>query len=362
MRSLRICVISGVLLLAFAPATSALAQASGTWAATGSMTTTSANGSPATLLHNGQVLLAGAAGAGSTSADLYTPATGTWAATGSMTTARSYARFSATLLHNGEVLLTGGENASFEALASADLYNPATGTFSPTGSMTTARQGATATLLPNGEVLVAGGFDNTGTYLSSAELYNPATGTWILTGSMTTARQGAAATLLQNGEVLVAGGGNSTLLSSSELYNPATGKWTTTGSGPAGSSKDVLLPNGDVLALTTGGITELYNPAAGSWSTSARFADIGAFSVTLLDTGKVLLAGGLTYSPRPTHSVASASLYDPATGTWQATGTMTTPRDNQNAVLLQSGRVLVAGGVDIGTPSKGLTSAEVYQP
>jgi N-acetylneuraminic acid mutarotase len=323
---------------------------------------TTTNGSPATLLQDGQVLLAGGAGAGSTSAELYNPATGTWAATGSMTTVRSYAVFTATLLQNGEVLFTGGENASLGAMASAELYNPVTGTFSPTGSMTTARQGATATLLPNGEVLVAGGFDSTGAYLSSAELYNPATGTWTLTGSMTTARQGAAATLLQNGEVLVAGGGNSALVSSSELFNPATGKWTTTGSGPSGSFKQVLLLNGDVLALTTGGITELYNSATGSWSTSARFADIGAFSVTLLDTGKVLLAGGLTYSPRPTHSVASASLYDPATGTWQATGAMTTPRDNQKAVLLQSGQVLVAGGVDIGAPSKALTSAELYQP
>lgn len=138
----------------------------------------------------------------------------------------------------------------------------------------------------------------------------------------------------------------------------------TTGSlvGPLDGFHSVLLPNGDVLALETGGSTELYNPATGSWSTAARFADLGQFSVTLLDTGKVLLAGGLAYSPRPTHSVASASLYDPATGTWQSTGAMTTPRNNQKAVLLQNGQVLVAGGVDIGTPSKALTSAELYQP
>jgi N-acetylneuraminic acid mutarotase len=183
---------------------------------------------------------------------------------------------------------------------------------------------------------------------------------------MTTVRSYAVFTarLLQNGEVLFTGGENASLeaMASAELYNPVTGKWTTTGSGPAGSFKQVLLPNGDVLALPTGGITDLYNPATGTWSTAARFADIGAFSVTLLDTGKVLLAGGLAYSPRPTHSVASASLYDPATGTWQSTGAMTTARDGHKAVLLQSGQVLVAGGVDIGTPSKALTSAELYQP
>jgi Galactose oxidase, central domain len=261
----------------------------------------------------------------------------------------------ATLLQNGQVLLAGGAGTS------ADLYNPATGTFSPTGSMTTARQGATATLLPNGEVLVAGGFDNTGTYLSSAELYNPATGTWTLTGSMKTARTGGTATLLQNGEVLVFGGANSTLLSSSELYNPATGKWTTTGSGEIGNFKEVLLPNGDVLALAAG-FTELYNPATGSWSTAGRFGDVGRFAVTLLDTGKVLLAGGQAYSPRPTHSTAAAMLYDPATNTWQGTGAMTTARAAPLAVLLQSGQVLVAGGDHIGTNSMALTSAELYQP
>jgi hypothetical protein len=93
-----------------------------------------------------------------------------------MTTVRSAGPFTATALQDGEVLIAGGQNASSSVLASAELYNPATGTFSVTGSMTTAREGQTATLLPNGEVLIAGGFDNAGKYLSSAELYNPATG------------------------------------------------------------------------------------------------------------------------------------------------------------------------------------------
>ena len=78
----------------------------------------------------------------------------------------------------------------------------------------------------------------------------------------------------------------------------------------------------------------------------------------------MLLAGGLAYSPRPTHSVASASLYNPGTGTWQSTGAMTTSREDALAVPLQSGQVLVAGGNDIDnpSPSKPLTSAELYQP
>ena len=105
MRLLRLSVISGVLLVAFAPATPALAQASGTWAATGSMTTTTV-GATATLLHNGQVLLASVGGVGSTSADLYNPVTGTFSPTGSMTTAHNGEP--ATLLQNGEVLSRAG--------------------------------------------------------------------------------------------------------------------------------------------------------------------------------------------------------------------------------------------------------------
>ncbi len=174
-----------VLLLGVFPALPALASGSGTWTLTGSLNV--ARWEPAaTLLQNGQVLVAG--GIYSASAELYTPSTGVWTTTGSMHSNRWL--FTATLLSNGQVLVAGGEsyvNNQLVLLASAELYNPSTGTWTTTGSMHTAREVHTATLLQNGQVLVAGGGGNTGT-LASAELYNPSTGTWTTTGSLHTGR------------------------------------------------------------------------------------------------------------------------------------------------------------------------------
>ena len=103
-------------------------------------------------------------------------------------------------------------------------HDPTTGTWTTTGSLSTARSSHTATLLPSGKVLVAAGQGSTSP-LSSAELYDPAAGTWTTTGSVPTARSAHTATLLSSGKVLVAGGvGNSGFLSSAELYDPATGR------------------------------------------------------------------------------------------------------------------------------------------
>jgi hypothetical protein len=119
-----------------------------------------------------------------------------------------------TLLPSGKVLVVGGQNAAGE-LASAELYDPNKGTWSPTASMSQDRYWHTATLLPSGKVLVAGGYGTGGT-LNSAELYDPAKGTWSATGSLVTARLGHTATLLRSGKVLVVGCWYS--FDSAELY------------------------------------------------------------------------------------------------------------------------------------------------
>jgi len=120
------------------------------------------------------------------------------------------------------VLVVGGGPGS--ASASAELYDPASGTWTPTGSLNTGREEHTATLLPNGMVLVAGGFGVGVGILASAELYDPTSGTWMSTGSLNTARRFHTATLLPNEMVLVAGGLDSagSDLASAELYEACT--------------------------------------------------------------------------------------------------------------------------------------------
>jgi WD40 repeat protein len=359
---------------------SAILGRAASWAATGSMGTARWY-LTATLLPDGKVLVAGGENSGP-SAELYDSTTGSWTATGSMATPRS--GHTATLLGDGKVLVAGGwdshgnPNGNPNELASAELYDPSTGTWTRTGSMTTARANFSATLLPDGKVLVAGGTSASGVALASAELYDPATGTWTATASLPAARFSHTATMLIDGKVLVAGGACCEALNqptdpvaSAVLYDPGTATWSPTGNmtTPRVNHTATLLRDGRVLVAGGGNTAvlstaELYDPTSGTWTPTGPMVTTAGvdFSVTLLSDGSVLVAGGWDAQHskfEPTPGLASAELYDPAGGTWTATASMTAPRLDQTATLLRDGNVLVAGGSDHGLP---LTSAELYDP
>jgi hypothetical protein len=245
------------------------------------------------LLSDGRVLVAG--GNDTASAELYDPATGTWTATSSLNTARYFHR--AALLPNGKVLVAGGfffNGTRGHSLASCELYDPATGIWTVTGSLSAPRQDQIFLLLPNGQVLAAGG-DNNGAFLATSELYNPATGTWSATGSLTTARSGGA-TLLPNGQVLVAGGDNPNALASAELYDPASGTWSVTGSlATARFAPLTLLPGGEVLA--SGGIGANFGSVA-----NAEVYDVGlGFSSASQPKIKAIKNGGNRFLVKGKH-------------------------------------------------------------
>ncbi|HEY3319857.1 MAG TPA: kelch repeat-containing protein, partial [Planctomycetota bacterium] len=323
------------------------------WSDTGSMGTARYSHT-STLLQNGRILVAGGWDGSTTfaSAELYDPATGTWTATGSLAAARRL--HTATLLPSGKVLVVGGRGAGY--LSSAEVYDPAAGNWTTLNPMTIGRAYHTATLLSNGKVLVTGGYNSSGGFLSSADVYDPATGLWSAAGAMGAGRYLHTATLLQNGKVLVAGGYNASVsLSSAELYDPATGNWTATGS--LGTARRyhtaTLLPNGKVLVAGWFLSAEVYDPALGSWSDTGAMATARySHTATLLPSGKVLVAGGIGSG-----YLSSAEVYDSATNAWSNAGPLTAARALHTATVLPSGKILVAAGYD---GSTALSSAEVY--
>jgi N-acetylneuraminic acid mutarotase len=171
------------------------------------------------------VLVAGGATSASdalNSTEIYDPTAKTWTLGTKMTTARS--DYASIMLGTGKVLFMGGENINGVSISNAELYNPSTGKFTATGKMTATREEHAAVLLANGNVLVSGGNKKTlttQTPLASAELYNPATGTWTATGAMSSARSGHTSTVLTTGHVLNAGGSDAVNeLSSAETTTP----------------------------------------------------------------------------------------------------------------------------------------------
>ena len=365
-----------VVALALAASTLSFA-ASGTWSSTGTMIS-ARDGHTATILTNGKILAVGGTnnGVALTSAELYNSASGTWASTGSMNTARSHAR--AVLLSNGSVLVMGGcvNDCLSATTKSAELYNPTSGTFTVTGSMVQARAEFGVTLLASGQVLVAGGctaYDANGclSTTTKAEIYDPTSGTWKSTGALRAARHAMTATLLASGKVLVAGGATSAndALNSTELYDPTAKTWTV-GTKMVQARSDyasIMLGTGKVLFMggeNINGVSiknvELYDPTTGKFAATGNMtATRVEHTAVLLANGKVLVSGGNNQTVNGATPLASAELYNPASGAWSTTGSMSNARAGHTSTVLHNGKVVNAGGSDAVNE---LDSAEMYTP
>jgi len=295
---------------------------------------------------------------------------------GDMTTPRGL--HGAAALEDGRVLVVGGIADFGVIVATAELYDPATGTFALTGAPADARSRPTVVGLADGRVLIVGGRGGDGSvYFSSAEIYDPASGQFSPTGETSVPRYVASAALLEDGTVLIAGGFNRSdgPLASAERYDPATGQFTATG-GMAGPRIQTLavvrLADGRVLIAGGGNdggplaSAEIYEPVSGTFSATGDLPEPrDGHAAVLLPDGKVLVVGGSDggISGFPNYR-AEALLYDPATGLFTATDSLAYPRDQSRASLLPDGRVLVAGGSHLaGEPgSVTVATAEIYDP
>jgi hypothetical protein len=302
---------------------------------------------------------------------------GAFTATGAMTTARFW--HTATLLNNGQVLIAGGvTNSSFSATASAELYDPTRGTFSPTGNMTAPRAAHTAILLPDGKVLIAGGSSSLGEnapWLTTAEIYDPSTGTFTATSDMIHGHECGQAHVLNNGKVLLSGGSDdaSRNLPGAQLYDPMTGSFAATGTYATvppngafcGGRAETLLADGRVLIVWEDDLAEIYDPETGSFTQTGKPLgpspyNPGFATATLLMDGIVLVAGG---EDEYQNSYKLTELFDVVTGSFTSGGSLPTGHDGASATLLPNGMVLIAGGdYDFGVPDSPQGHALLYDP
>jgi hypothetical protein len=368
-RKLKMAISSIPLLFSLVVASEAailLAQPAGTFTATGNMIVPRL-AHTATLLANGKVLIAG----GSTfcsvtvqcldagDAELYDPASGTFSAIGSMTLVRPEG---AVLLPDGMVLFAEGYPTG--TLASVELYDPATGNFNVVGHSTSLSVVNWATLLNDGRVLLVGG---------GAELYDPTANTFTPIANWPQGELGAPFEVLVDGRIL---------FDSNTLFDPVTGTVTT--AQPNYFSHFDTDPSGALLlsgkVLLTGGSTDfgnvswayLFDPATVTFSMTGSMSTVReSHTANLLPDGTVLIAGGASIfetNTLITLAVSSAELYDAAAGSFSATGSMTTPRFLHAAVVLNNGQVLLTGGATLSGPEglnnsvTAISSAELYTP
>ena len=319
-------------------------------------------GHSAELLPDDRVLISGGWSAGTVvaSAEIFDPSSGQFSPTGDMTEAR--ADFSATVMSDSQVLVIGGLGSGGKALASAELFDLHTSQFTRAAAPGGARTNHTATVLADGKVLIVGGSDGVSD-LATAELYDPSTAAFTSTGSLHIARQGHTATLLSDGRVLIAGGRNQ---NSAEIYDPRTGEFALAGRMSSVHEKAgaVLLLDGRVMIA--GGradnrataAVDFWNPAGAEWTAS----DTGLLmpradsSLVLLRDGNVLSVGGVDDSGIPQ---SSAEIYNPAVRYSKMLIGTTEPVARHTATMLWDGSVLITGG---GEGNGGSDSTDLIQP
>ena len=325
----------------------------------------------ATLLQNGQVFIAGGEGTvGNVSgiimggAEQFNPTDGAFHSAGTV----ERDGHTATLLANGDVLITGGstDNSGWPGVitATAELLKADTGLIEPTGSMIIPRKFHTATLLEDGRVLIVGGMTTSGSDVvptDTAELYDPASGTFSQAANMNRPWSQHAAALLSSGKVLLVGDG------SAELYNPATDTFMATSSRTAIRSDVVATTLSDGRVLITGGTasyaeaysgpSELFDPVSEQFTTTGVLrTPRWTHTATLLPDGTVLVAGGVT--GWSSGSTVATEIYDPSTGLFKPGPKLLHERGSHTATLLSDGSVLFAGGASFGSRPQ---AAEIYK-
>jgi Kelch motif len=360
-----------------APTASPVTDPAGVWIATGTMgtprgITCSSDGCSsehlAVRLLDGRVLVVGGSGHASdpATAELYDPASGTWSATGSMR--RPQAGFPPTLLLDGKVLVGDVDDpdpaTEDDEIAGAEVYDPASGTWSSAGNSCF---GDTATLLRDGKVL--------GVCQSGPQLYDPDSGTWSATGQMITPRHLNTATLLRDGKVLAAAGydGGDRPLGSAEVYDPDTGSWTAIANThfdrrpncvgcSGGDAWATPLQDGTLLLIRSSGEVEIYDPAIGTWTALAGPTELGR-PTALPSAGAVLMTDLRVPNADPQPPCSATALYDPRTGSWTSASSMLRCGHGSSFTLLLDGTVLMAGGSDCSDNVCVSTSAaELYVP
>jgi len=356
---MRLTLIVGLLLAAIPFASTASVETA--WQSAGNMQS-ARGGHTMTLLPNGLLLVAGGliiSGTGTevlNSAELYDSEAGVWSTTAPMNSPR--ASHSATLLNDGTVLVAGGisrgQTAALVTLASTEIYDPVSNTWSSGPDMQQPRHDHTAVLLQNGEVLIAGSADAAADN-AAVERYDPVAGAWLPAASMAAARVNHVTVLLEDGSVLVAGGfGVLETGSSAERYTPATNSWSDAGTMLSSRGLATATRLADGRVLVTGGAmngprlaaTEFYDPADNSWTDAGLMSDARSFHMAaILPGGSVMVAGG-QITGDPPQSLASVDIYSPVSNTWTKADSMIRRRYAGAMLLLPDASVLVTGGID----------------